>query len=150
MVSWKQQQKTIEDLQQYKLNPDLTISKNTFRFAKKEPNIKYDDIVLCPFCLMSYTLDKFIVRKGLRVCPCCGSQLKLSTLSEINDLDKFVRFVFDYRFNGFWSKVCLDVPIKDQRFDRWNQRLKSLGLSYAFWEKYKTMKGDFGYGEDIC
>lgn len=149
LVSWKEQQKVIEDAQQYVLNPDLSISVNPYKFAKKESNVKYDSIVLCPFCLTSDRLDKFVLRKGLRVCPCCGSQLKLSTLTGINDINKFVEFVFNYRFNGFWGKICLDKPVKETRFPTWNQRLRNLGLSLEFWEKYKAMKGDFGYGEDI-
>lgn len=149
MVSWKAQQKAIEDIQQCLLNPDLSITKNKFSFAKKESNIKFDDIVLCPFCLMSYELDKFKVKKGLRVCSNCSSQLKLSTLSEINDLDKFVNFVFGYRFNGFWNKICLDIPQKtpNTRFFEWNNRLYRLGLSREFWDKYKNLKGKFGSEE---
>lgn len=145
MVSWKEQQKIIEDLQQCFLKPDLTITKNNYRFAKKQPKVEFDKVVLCPFCLMSYVLDKFVLRKGLRVCPNCGCQLKFSTLSEINDLDRFVKFVFNYRFSGFWSKICLDVkPITDNtRFNTWNNRLYSLGLSRDFWDKYKLLKGDF-------
>lgn len=144
MVSWKEQQKIIEDVQQCFLNPDLSITKNNRKYARKESNIKFDDVVLCPFCLMSYELSKFALRKGLRVCPNCTSQLKLSTLSEITDLDKFVKFVFGYRFNGFWNKICLDVLQKshDSRFNEWNNRLYRLGLSREFWDKYKNLKGD--------
>lgn len=145
MVSWKEQQKVIYDAKQYFLNPDLSITKNSFKFAKKEPEIKYDDIVLCPFCLNSHQLARFKLKKGLRVCPDCGSQLKLSTLSDITDLDKFVSFVFGYRFNDFWGKICLDFPAKnkDSRFNEWNRRLWQLGLSKEFWEKYKLLKGDY-------
>jgi hypothetical protein len=150
-MDWKEQQKRLEDTQQCFLNPDLTIIKNNHNYAKKESNISFDSIVLCPFCLMSYELDKFALRKGLRVCPNCTCQLKLSSLSEINNLDKFVDFVFGYRFNGFWSKICLDVPAKttETRFNEWNKRLHSLGLSYAFWERYKALKGDNYETEDI-
>jgi hypothetical protein len=144
MVSWKEQQKIIYDIKQYKLNPDLTISKNNFRFAKEESDIKYDEVVLCPFCLMSYELGKFALRKGLRVCPCCGTKLKLSTLSEIRDLNKFVQFVYNYRLNGFWGKICMDIPQKthDTRFNEWNKRLSNLGLSRDFWDNYKRLRGD--------
>jgi hypothetical protein len=143
-LDWKQQQKIKEDISQCVLNPDLSITKNTSRLAEKQSNVKFDTVCLCPFCLMSYELDKFILRKGLRVCPNCCSQLKLTTLSEINDLNKFVDFVFGYRFNGFWNKICLDIPAKttETRFNEWNIRLHSLGLSYAFWERYKALKGD--------
>lgn len=149
MVSWKEQQKAIEDIQQCTLNPDLTINKNTHIIAEQQPNIKYDDIVLCPFCLTSNQLYYFNIRKGLRVCPKCGSNLKLSTLSKIKNLDSFVDFVFGYRFSGFWDKICMDITpkTKDDRFNEWNKRLKELGLSYDFWEKYKLLKGDFGDNE---
>lgn len=144
LVSWKIQQEAIEDIKQTFLNPDLSISKNKHITARKQNDIKYDDIVLCPFCLMSYELEKFAVRKGLRVCPCCGAKLKLSTLAEINDLHRFVEFVFNYRLNGFWNKVCLDIEQKtpNTRFNMWNTRLKYLGLNYDFWEQYKAMHGD--------
>jgi len=144
MVSWKEQQKRIEDAQQMLLNPDLSIIKNNFKSAQNQSNVKFDTVCLCPFCLMSYELSRFALRKGLRVCPNCGSQLKSSTLSEINNLDKFVDFVFGYRFSGFWNKICLDVLAKttETRFNEWNKRLHSLGLSYVFWERYKALKGD--------
>lgn len=144
ILDWKTQQKTIEDAQQYLLNPDLTITKNNHKYMKKEPNVKFDTVVLCPFCLRYYSLDKFLLRKGLRVCPNCTAQLKLSTLTEISDLDKFVNFVFNYRFSGFWDKICLDIPqkSKDSRFNEWNKRLFTLGLSLEFWRKYRMMKGE--------
>jgi hypothetical protein len=143
-LDWKTQQKIKEDIQQCVLNPDMSITKNTSKLAEKQPNVNFDSVCLCPFCLMSYELGKFALRKGLRVCPNCGSQLKLSTLSEINDLNKFVDFVFGYRFSGFWDKICLDVLAKttETRFNEWNKRLHALGLSYVFWEKYKTLKGE--------
>lgn len=144
ILDWKEQQKIIEDAQQCFLNPDLSIKKNNRNYATKQSNIKFDDIVLCLFCLFSYELNKFALRKGLRICPNCGSQLKLYTLSEINDLDKFVQFVFNYRFNDFWSKICLDVKsiTSYTRFNEWNKRLYDLGLSREFWDKYKNLKGD--------
>lgn len=145
ILDWKKQQKLIEDAQQFFLNPDLTITKNNHIYTIKQSDITFETVVLCPFCLMSYELGKFSLRKGLRVCPNCGSNLKLTTLSEITDMDKFVKFVFGYRFNGFWNKICLDVPQKtvNTRFNTWNSRLYSLGLSREFWDKYKNMKGDY-------
>lgn len=133
-----------EDIEQYVLNPDLTISKNKSLIAEKQPNMNYNDMVLCPFCLKSFELGTFFIRKGLRVCPNCGSQLKLSTLTELDNLDKFVSFVFNYRLNNFWSKICPDVkPVNsDTRFKEWNKRLSDLGISQEFWDKYKLLKGD--------
>lgn len=148
MVSWKERQKMLEDSRQYQLNLDLTITKNKSFLAEKQHKINFDDIVLCPFCLTSHELDKFSLRKGLRVCPNCMAKLKLSTLAEINDLDRFVQFVFDYRFSGFWDKICLDIPKKthDSRFNEWNKRLYGLGLSREFWEQYRSLRGDIEYG----
>lgn len=144
MVSWKDQQKVFFDKQQMMFNNDSTVKMNDFKFAEKEPNIKYHNIVLCPFCLKSNELGKFALKKGLRVCPNCGLSLKLSTLSELDDLDKFVRFVFNYRLNGFWDKICLEVLKKDRdsRFNEWNKRLWQLGLSRGFWDKYRALRGD--------
>ena len=145
-MDWKEQQRLREDIQQCFLNPDLSIIKNKRDYAKKETNVKFDDIVLCPFCLMSYELNKFALRKGLRICPCCGLQLKLSTLGNIDNLDRFVKFIFDYRFNGFWEKICLDILAKDRntRFNEWNKRLYGLGFGFGkeFWDNYKRMKGE--------
>lgn len=144
ILDWRKQQQIREDIQQMKLNPDLSIQKNTYLLAQKQPNIKYDEVVLCPFCLKSYELSRFRIDKGFRVCPNCNSRLKLSTLSEINNLEKFVKFVFGYRLNGFWDKICLDVEqiSRDARFNEWNNRLYSLGLSSVFWDRYKELKGD--------
>jgi transcription elongation factor Elf1 len=143
-LDWNKQQERIEDAQQMFLNPDLSITKNTYKSAKQQFKTEFDMIVLCPFCLSSYELGKFPLRKGLRVCPKCGLSLKTSTLTEITNLDRFVKFVFDYRFNGFWDKICTDIPLinKDSRFNEWNKRIYCLGLSQEFWEKYKTLKGD--------
>lgn len=142
ILDWKKQQEIIADIEQCFLNSDLSITKNNFKFAKKEFDKKFDDIVLCSFCLSYYTLDKFPIRKGLRVCPNCSTQLKASTLCDIDNLEKFVKFVFDYRYNGFWSKICLDIPKKELRFNEWNNRLFKLGISKFFWDNYKRMKGE--------
>lgn len=134
----------IRDVQQYKLNPDLSITKNPFRYAKKQNSLKYYETALCPFCLKSYELSKFFLHKGLRICPNCGSKMKLSTLADITDFNRFVEFIFNYRFNGFWSKICLEVkPItSNTRFNEWNKRLYDLGLNKAFWDRYKELKGE--------
>ena len=149
-MDWKKQQQIKEDINQYVLNPDLSITKNTSKLAKKQFKADFDMMVLCPFCLNIHQLGEYSLWKGLRFCPSCTIQLKISTLTEINDLDRFVKFVYDYHFNGFWDKICLDVLRidKDSRFKEWNTRLYRLGLSKSFWEKYKTLKGDFGENED--
>ena len=150
-MDFKKQQQIIEDAEQYFLNPDLSLTKNKHKFIKKQPKAEFDIIVLCPFCLNIHQLGEYPLRKGLRVCPSCTLQLKVSTLTEINDLDRFVKFVFDYRFNGFWNKICFDIEQinRNIRFNEWNKRLYNLGLSKSFWEKYKALKGDFGENEDI-
>jgi len=147
MVSWKKQQEALYDKEQCKLNPDLTISRNDFKFAKKQSKGKFDDIVLCPFCLNPNRLDRFIVKKGLRVCPNCEVNMKTSTLTELDSLDKFTLFIFNYRLNGFWNKVCLDIKqkVRDARFNEWNKRLEELGLNTYFWKRYKDMRGDIEY-----
>lgn len=143
-LDWKTQQKMREDAKQFILNPDLSITENKSLSIIEKGDKKFNDVVLCPFCLNSNELGNFYFRKGFRVCPNCSANLKLSTLSEITNLDKFVKFVFNYRFNGFWSKICLDVkPITSEtRFKTWNNRLYLLGLSFDFWEKYKNLRGD--------
>lgn len=144
LVSYKEMCKINDDIYQFKLNPDLSITKNDSPLAKKQPNIKFDDIVLCPFCLNSNVLDSFKIEKGLRVCPTCKRKLKFSTLAEVSNIEMFIDFVFNYRLNGFWSKICLDVVPK-KRFETWNNRLYKLGISQIFWERYKEMKGDYTF-----
>lgn len=145
-MNWDKRQKLIEDASQYKLEPDLTITKNKNKNAKTKPNIDFTKIVLCPFCLKFYEYQMFRISKGLRVCPNCNSQMKVSTLAKINNLNDLVHFVFDYRHSGFWDKICLDVkPINENtRFNTWNQRLYELILSKAFWDEYKLLKGESG------
>lgn len=145
MIEWKKQDEIIRDIQQTFLNPDLSISKNTYSFAKKsKSSFNYNYIALCPFCLSSNAIGDYSLRKGFRVCPICGSNMKLSTLTEIQDLKEFVDFVFNYRYSGFWSKICLDVPqtTPNIRFETWNRRLYELGISKEFWEIYRNLRGD--------
>lgn len=132
------------DAQQYILLPDLSIKKNPLKYAKKIQDSDFNTIALCPFCLTSNELGKYRLEKGFHVCPKCSSRMILKTLLELNNLEKFVEFVFNYRFSGFWDKICLDIEqiTKDTRFNEWNSRLYSLGLSFDFWERYKALKGD--------
>lgn len=97
---------------------------------------------MCPFCLTTMELFKFRFEKGLRVCPVCTNQLRLDTLIKIQSIEEFVKFVFNYRFSGFWNKINYQIKDRDKAFDWFNIRLHDLGLSHDFWEKYKQLRGD--------
>ena len=123
------------DAQQMILNSDLSISQNKRKFAKKQYDTNFEEIVMCPFCLESNELGKYRFTHGFRICPYCMAKLKTTTLTEIKDIEKFVKFMFEYRFMGGWDKTYPD-------FETWNKKLYSLGLSHDFWLIYHRLKGD--------
>lgn len=146
-MDYKEIEKAERDISQCVLNPDLSISNNPHKYAKKQSNANFATKALCPFCLNCGILAEFRLHKGLRVCPYCGTQLKLETLTELNDIEKFTKFVFNYRFSGFFNKLCGDYK-GDDKFNEWNRRLYILGLSKSFWEKYHLLKGDSSKKEE--
>lgn len=90
---------------------------------------------ICPFCLNES--NKFIIEnKGLIKCPNCSNLMKIKTLLFIKDCsnEEYARWVFDYRLSGFFKKI---------NFEQWINQLKTLGMSYEFWGKYKQLKGEY-------
>jgi len=135
LVSWKTQQKAIEDKEQTQLtkkgcipNPNKYAEKtySTFDFSKQ---------VLCPFCLEYNALFSFIKKRGFFECPVCHNDMMLKTLVKEMNIADFARWVYEYRLSGFWDKVY-------PNFESWNNKLWKLGIAKEFWENYKRLKGD--------
>jgi hypothetical protein len=92
------------------------------------------NIWICPFCLEES--NKFTIEShGLIKCSNCKVEMKIKTLLFVKDCSnsEYARWVFEYRLSGFFSKI---------NFEKWNKKLKELGISYEFWETYKKLRGD--------
>lgn len=143
--------KTAQDKQQTILS-EFGILPNPYKFAKLffKDKVK-DKSLICPFCLRIQQLKDFTYAKGFYLCS-CGNQMTEKTLSYMFDIfnvetvktELFAQWVYNYRLNGFFSKICLDIEeiTKDNRFQEWNNRLHNFGISYDFWENYKRLKGE--------
>lgn len=95
---------------------------------------------ICPFCLE--TSNKYMIKnKGLLSCPNCLIDMKLKTLLFIQNCtnEEYAKWVFDYRLSGFFTKL----KSGNNSFEKWNKKMKELGISYEFWEEYKKLKGDY-------
>jgi hypothetical protein len=93
----------------------------------------------CPFCLER--TNKYIIKnKALIECPNCLVNFKLKTLLFIQDCtnEEYAKWVFDYRLSGFFFKL----KSGNNSFDKWNKKMKELGIYYKFWEEYKKLKGE--------
>lgn len=134
-MDYKKIEKCQYDAQQYILNTDGSIFRNPIKCAKITLKAEYDTIIMCPFCLSTLKLAEFRFSEGLRVCSHCNNKMRLETLLKINSIEEFAKFVFNYRFNGFWQKI-------KPSFKQWNKNLYLLGLSKEFWEHYHRLKGD--------
>lgn len=134
-MSYKISEKMKEDKEQWILNPDMSITVNPSKYAKKSDIADYDKIVLCPFCLNETKLFRFKRKHGFCECPNCLNLMTVKTLIVSMTTEEFAKWVFDYRLSGFWKKIYPD-------FETWKKRLKELGISYEFWENYKRLRGD--------
>jgi len=91
-----------------------------------------------PFCLYIGYQKEFLMYKGdtlitYRVqCPDCGQTFNMKTLMSDMSIMEFADWVADYARQGFWQKCD---------FEKFNQRLKQLGWSYLFWERYRAVTG---------
>jgi len=89
---------------------------------------------ICPFCLE--TSNKFTIEShGLVRCNNCSVDMKVKTLLFVKDCsnEDYAKWVFNYRLSGFFHKV---------NFEKWNQKMKDLGISFEFWDEYKKLKGE--------
>jgi hypothetical protein len=95
---------------------------------------------ICPFCLE--TSNKFTVEShGLVKCNNCSVEMKVKTLLFVKECSNqdYARWVFEYRLSGFFKKI---------NFEKWNKKMKELGISYEFWEEYKKLRGDIEEKEE--
>lgn len=110
-------------------------------------------LLICPFCFTTNYLQSFIYGKGYYKCRECGVRVTQKTLEHILDIfnsgetidvKEFAKWVYSYRFNGFFDKICLDVKSmqRDAKFRAWNDRLYKFGISQDFWGYYKMLKGE--------
>ena len=100
---------------------------------------------ICPFCLE--TSNKFIIKnKGLIECSNCLIDMRIKTLLFVKDCtnQEYAKWVFDYRLSGFFTKL----KSGNNSFEKWNQKLKDLGISYEFWKEYKKLKGEYEAEKD--
>ena len=135
MVSWKEQQKAIEDKEQTQLDKNGCIP-NPYKNAQKTyATFDFSKKVLCPFCLEYNEMFRFIKKRGFFICPVCGNDMMFRTLVKEMDIPDFARWVFEYRLSGFFQKVY-------PSFKEWNNKLWNLGIAKEFWENYKKLRGD--------
>jgi len=94
---------------------------------------------LCPFCLHSgyiHLYEKRLasgkVSKRLH-CPECNAEMRRESLTDHKTIEEYAEWVFNYAMSGFWKKCP---------FQKFNDRLYKLGMSYRFWKKYKQLKAD--------
>ena len=96
--------------------------------------INEQNYYLCPFCLEKS--NKYTIKnKGLICCPNCLVDMKVKTILFVQDCSnqEYAQWVYNYRLSGFFSKI---------NFEKWNKKLKDLGIAYEFWEEYKKLKGE--------
>lgn len=97
----------------------------------------------CPFCLYVGKISKFRVKtkKGYSEkrfrCPDCGNMMQKKSLTRSMTVEEYAEWVFMYSLSGFWQKCP---------FNKFNSRLRALGISWRFWKRYKELKGE-GKGE---
>lgn len=122
------------DLNQTKLSSSGCVS-NIAKYAKKDLQINFNEMVLCPFCLEWSEWHLFKRTKGFYECIHCHNHMTFKTAYNIRKMNprEFAKWVFDYRMNGFFSKI---------NFQKWNNNLYEYGLSFEFWQEYKKLRGD--------
>jgi transcription elongation factor Elf1 len=110
------------------------------RLIVKHEHLDINETVNCPFCLFEAPLRKFLVstKKGLSVgkakCPDCDNTMFMDTLTAERTIQEYALWCFDYAKSDFWGKVP---------FQKFKMRLKMLGVSQEFWDKYKQLKGTY-------
>lgn len=133
------QEKSKEDKQQSILCVS-GIAPNPHHFAvKADLEIPYDKKVTCPFCLALGELNKFLTstKKGISrshvKCPFCHQGFLMRTLLLMTkwSAKEYAEWAQPYSHSGFWQKVNFDV---------WKDRLRIIGWTEEFWNRYKELK----------
>lgn len=93
--------------------------------------------ILCPFCLRKAKPVEFLIltswgyHSGRAKCPECGNIMLIDSLTARWTPEEFAEWVYEYPNYQFWKKCS---------YNKFTDRLKRLGWSYAFWGKYKQLK----------
>jgi hypothetical protein len=103
-------------------------------------------ILICPFCLQSNILEKFVIHNPIKSknvidhylakCSNCQNKMRWKTLFDMLKWNacQFADFVYNYH-HEFWNKV--------PDFNNWKLRLKNLNMSYDFWQRFNELKGEY-------
>lgn len=106
--------------------------------------VTYEQIntpVLCPFCLHIGQLYQYeITLKSGKIsqkyeCPECHQHMRKESLTSHMTTEEYAQWVWDYRSYGFFQII---------NFEKWNGRLRDIGISYDFWRYYKILKAKYG------
>lgn len=141
MDKYTREEKARYDKEQTTFDINSSISPNLRNYAVSFPHFDSEKVLICPFCLKPKEYKNFILREENRYmakCPNCKNQVQFKTLFNMLKWTgkEFADFVFPYAKMGFWKKV---YPC----FHDWKTRLIFLGMSTAFWERYKELRGDY-------
>jgi len=135
-----------DDNRQMMLSPTSTLG-----IKRREPPIVvsgriYTGPFFCPYCLDIGRLGEFRVQvkrgwsQKMAKCPECNQRMRMTTLTKDMTPEDYADWVFQMSFSGFWQRVD---------FYEWNRRLRLLGWSYRFWQRYKQLKGEQGLEAQI-
>jgi len=133
---WKREYKTKKDNHQAKFTASGSL---TQKIITKAEITTITEPVSCPFCLHIGKIGEFLIstkkgfHRGLGKCPECKNQMQLRSLTAEWTPEQYAEWCYSYSLSGFWQKVP---------FKKWSQRLRDIGWSYAFWAKYKQLKGE--------
>ena len=133
---WKREMQAKQDGHQAKWTET---GKLTQKIITKAEITTITEPVSCPFCLHIGKIGEFLIstkkgyHKSLGLCPECKNKMQLRSLTAEWTPEQYAEWCFSYSLSGFWQKVP---------FKKWSDRLYKIGWSYAFWNKYKQLKGE--------
>ena len=140
---FKHQEKASYDKQQFTFSSSGGIKPNPSKVAVVElPKVDFTKNVTCPICLSWTSLNRFLIStkkgydKGTGKCPECGFKVKMKTLFGLSKWtpEEYAEFVIKYPSGAFFAKVQ-KVP-----FNTWKDRLRLMGWSTPFWNRYNSLK----------
>lgn len=117
---------------QLKANPNIVI-------ISHETLLPLDKQMSFPFCLGLSEFRKFLVSnkqgisRNLGKCPLCRNGLYLQSLFKMSKFTGkgYADWVFSYK--GFFKKI---------KWNEWRGRLKLIGWTQEFWDRYHELKGE--------
>lgn len=143
MTDWRKKYKREQQARDDKAQAVLAPEKQSFMRERgrviSTSSMALTGQYMCPFCLYVGNIQKFLVstKKGVSQktakCPDCGNTMRMKTLTYDFTIEQFAQWCCQYALSGFWKKVP---------FQKFNRRLKELGIRYRFWKAYKIFKGE--------